>query len=51
MRVVVGWDVIVTDEGLAVIEGNNPPNRVIQKEHPFMADPRVSRFFEKMLSK
>ena len=47
----VGWDVIVTDDGMAVIEGNNPPDRVIQKEHPFMADPRARRFFETMMAR
>ena len=46
----VGWDVIVADDGVVVIEGNNPPDRVIQKEHPFMADARVRRFFAKMRS-
>lgn len=42
----VGWDVVVTEEGFTVIEGNNPPDIVIQKEHPFLADPRAKRFFE-----
>ena len=42
----VSWDVVVTKDGFTVIEGNNPPDIVIQKEHPFLADPSVKRFFE-----
>ena len=42
----VGWDVIVTNDGVVVIEGNNPPGRAIQKWQPFLTDERVRRFFE-----
>ena len=42
----VGWDVIVTNDGVVVIEGNNPPSRAIQKWQPFLTDERVRRFFE-----
>ena len=42
----VGWDVVVTRDGFCVIEGNNPPDSVTQRDHPFLADPRIRRFLE-----
>ncbi len=42
----VGWDVVVTEEGFSVIEGNNPPSLGIQGWYPFFQDPRIRRFFE-----
>jgi hypothetical protein len=42
----VGWDVIATNDGVVVIEGNNPPSRAVQMWQPFLTDERVRRFFE-----
>ncbi len=44
----VGWDVIVTDEGFTVIEGNKYANPdVLQIHGPLMTDPAVRAFFER----
>ncbi|MDQ3398324.1 MAG: hypothetical protein M3511_11260, partial [Deinococcota bacterium] len=42
----VGWDVVVTEEGFCILEGNNPPSLGIQGWYPFFQDPRIRRFFE-----
>jgi hypothetical protein len=42
----VGWDVIATDDGFAVIEGNNRPAvNIVQIGGPLLADPRTERFY------
>jgi Sugar-transfer associated ATP-grasp len=42
----VGWDVIATDEGFVIIEGNNRPAvNIIQLSGPLLADPRVAEFY------
>lgn len=42
----VGWDVIITPGGFAVIEGNNYPDLGHQAFRPLLADPRVRAFYE-----
>lgn len=43
----VGWDVVVTDNGHAIIEGNNRPGvAVLQVHGPLLADPRVRHFYK-----
>ena len=41
----VGWDFVVTDDGLQVIEGNNYSGMNVFPV-PMLDDPRVVRFFE-----
>ena len=41
----VGWDVLVTNDGFYIIEGNNAPTIVsLQLTRPALSDPRVRRF-------
>lgn len=43
----VGWDVVVTDDGFRVLEGNNRlAARIFQIHRPLLADDRVRRFLE-----
>jgi len=44
----VGWDVLITDVGPCLIEGNtaNVGVRSLQVHGPLLADPRVRHFFE-----
>ena len=42
----VGWDVAITDAGPVLIEGNDGPDLKVQRETPFLADPRMRRFLE-----
>ncbi len=43
----VGWDVVVTDSGFVVLEGNTMPGmNSLQVHRPLLTDPRVRRFFE-----
>ena len=44
MLVYVGWDALVTDDGVVIIEGNHSPNLTQQATTPYLADPRVKRF-------
>ncbi len=44
--VYVGWDVVVLDDGLNIIEGNSYPNPdVLQVHKPLLADARVRDFY------
>jgi hypothetical protein len=43
----VGWDIVVTDDGFRVIEGNNYPHLGHQSFEPLMRDPRVRAFYER----
>lgn len=42
----VGWDALVVDDGVVVIEGNHSPNLTQQASGPYLADPRVRQFLE-----
>ncbi len=43
----VGWDVVVTDSGFSVLEGNTMPGmHTLQVHKPLLVDPRVWRLFE-----
>ncbi len=42
----VGWDVVVTDDGMRVLEGNNHSDvNLLQVHRPLLADPRVRAFY------
>lgn len=42
----VGWDVLMTDDGHVIIEANSPPGLSVWQVHaPLRRDPRVARFF------
>lgn len=42
----VGWDVLVTDDGYSILEGNSPPALQVWQVHgPLLRDRRVARFF------
>lgn len=44
----VGWDVIVRDDGVCLLEGNrNSDVNLLQAHRPLLIDPRVRAFFEK----
>jgi len=42
----VGWDVVVTDDGFAVIEGNNNTDIGLQMHRGLLNQPQVRRFYE-----
>src|SRR5690606_30256398 len=42
----VGWDAVVGENEVIVIEGNHSPNIVQQVTSPYLADPRIRRFVE-----
>jgi hypothetical protein len=42
----VGWDVMITPDGFAVIEGNNYPDLGHQAFKPLLSEPRVRAFYE-----
>jgi hypothetical protein len=42
----VGWDVLVTPDGICLIEGNHNINLGLQVHGPLLRDPRVRRFYE-----
>lgn len=45
--VYVGWDVVATDTGFCVLEGNaNPDLDLLQVHGGLLSDPRVRRFYE-----
>lgn len=42
----IGWDIVVTDSGFLVLEGNNGPDIKLHQVHkPLLADERVRKFF------
>lgn len=41
----VGWDVVVSNEGFWVLEGNFAPALAPQMFHPYLKDPRVKQFY------
>lgn len=44
----VGWDVIATEDGYRILEGNGRPGiTIVQTFRPLLADPRVRRFLER----
>ena len=47
----IGWDLIVTEDGLKVIEGNNYPDlKVLQLHTTLLKKPRVRRFFDRRVA-
>jgi hypothetical protein len=44
----VGWDLVITDDGFSVIEGNNRTDvNLLQIHRPLLVDERVVRFYER----
>lgn len=44
----VGWDLVVTEEGFSILEGNNYSGvGMLQIHQPLLADPRVEDFFRR----
>lgn len=44
----IGWDVLMTNDGYRVIEGNSPPGIVVwQVQQPLLKNPRNARFFSR----
>ena len=44
----VGWDIIVTEDGMKILEGNNHSDvNLIQVHQPMLVDSRVRRFYER----
>jgi hypothetical protein len=44
----IGWDVVVTENGIRLLEGNsNSGTDVLQVHGPLLADPRVRRFYKR----
>lgn len=46
MLVYVGWDAVLGDDGVILIEGNHSPNITQQTSGPYLASPRIRRFLE-----
>jgi hypothetical protein len=43
----VGWDIVVTNDGFSVLEGNSCTGvNILQLHRPLLSDPRVRRFYE-----
>ncbi len=42
----IGWDIVLTDDGFCVLEGNNYPDVTFQFFFPLLEDERVRRFYE-----
>lgn len=45
MLLYVGWDVVVTDDDIVLIEGNHSPALATQLYHPYLGTPQMVRFF------
>jgi hypothetical protein len=44
----VGWDIVITQDGFKILEGNyNPDPDVLQIHAPLLLDPRVRHFYKK----
>lgn len=44
-----GWDVVLTDHGFSILEGNSKPGMpVLQVHGPLLTDPRVRRFYQSL---
>ena len=42
----IGWDMLLTDDGYSILEANAPPGISVWQVHaPLLRDPRVARFF------
>ena len=42
----IGWDMLMTDDGYSILEANSPPGITVWQVHaPLLRDPRVARFF------
>jgi len=43
----VGWDLVVTNEGIKIIEGNNYSDvNILQIHKPLLVDERVKKFYK-----
>ena len=42
----VGWDIVLTEGGITVVEGNNYPDVTFQFFFPLLEDERIRRFYE-----
>lgn len=43
----VGWDVVLTDQGISLLEGNSWPGVSLhQVHHPLLANPKVKAFYQ-----
>ncbi len=43
----IGWDILHTDKGFSILEVNSTPGMpVLQVHGPFLADPKIKRFFQ-----
>jgi hypothetical protein len=41
----IGWDVVVTEMGFSVLEGNVAPSLAVQVFYPYLKDPRLKALF------
>ena len=42
----IGWDMLMTDDGYSILEANSPPGISVWQVHaPLLREPRVARFF------
>ncbi len=47
----IGWDIIVTEQGFKVIEGNNCPGiNLLQVHYPLLKNARIRKFYEKRVA-